>query len=68
MLAELIGFVGHISRIWQLELIGFADWIGHFLPGFLAVFRGVTKMKNKGQRQYQQTMALKSGISLFSRG
>ena len=27
------GFAGPIRRICQLELIGFADWIGQILPG-----------------------------------
>ena len=40
------GFAGKITRICQLELIGFADWIRQFWPGIAAVFKGFIKMKN----------------------
>ena len=65
---ELIGFASWITRIWQLELKGFGNWIGHFLPGIAAVFRGFTKIKNESQRQYQQIIVFKSGTSLVKRG
>ena len=56
MPAELIGFASQIKRICQLELIGFADEIEHFLPGIAAACRGFTKMKNESKRQNQQTI------------
>ena len=43
-----MGFAGRANRICQRELIGFADWIGHFLPGIAAACRGLTKMKLRG--------------------
>ena len=67
-MAELIGFASRITRICQLELIGFGNWIGHFLPGITAVFRGFTEIKNEGQRQYQQNIVFKSGTSSGKRG
>ena len=48
--------------------IGFAIWIGHFLPGIAAVFRGFTKIKNEGQRQYQQIIVIESGTIPVKRG
>ena len=41
-----------------LEVKGFADWIGYFLPGITAVCRGFTKMKNENPRQNQQITVL----------
>ena len=53
---ELIEFVSRITMICQLELIGFANWIRHFLPRIAAVFRGFTKIKNECRRQSQQNI------------
>ena len=52
----------------KLELIGFANWIGHFLPRIAAASRGFTKMKNENQRQYQQITVVNSGTSSPQRG
>ena len=38
-------FATQITRIYQLGLIYFAGWIGHFLPKIAAAFRGFTKLK-----------------------
>ena len=56
LLVELIGFSSQITKICQTELLGFADWIGHVLPGITVAF---TKTKKEGQRQYQQITILK---------
>ena len=68
LLAELLGFVSRITKICQPELIGFGNWIGHFLPGIAAPGSGFTKMKNEGQRQYQQITVFKTGTSLAYHG
>ena len=36
--AELTGFTSWITRICQLELIGFANWIAHFFPKIFRIF------------------------------
>ena len=58
--------LNRIARIFQLELLEFADQIGHFLPGIVAKFRGFTKIKKKyGMRQNQQTIAFKPVIKML---
>ena len=42
---EQRGFARRITRINQLELIGFADWIRQFLPGIAAACKGSPKWK-----------------------
>ena len=49
-------FADRITRICQLELIGFADWIKHFLPGITAACRGFTKMKISGNISKSQSL------------
>ena len=60
MLVELIGFVSRITRICQLELIGFANWIRHFLPGIAAVFRDFIEIKMKVRGNISKTLSLNS--------
>ena len=57
-------------RTWHAELqkaregsAGFGDWIGRFMPGIAVACRGFTKMRNEGQRQYQQITVFKTGTS-----
>ena len=63
LVAELIGLASWITRICQIELIGFAEWNGHFFSGPAAAFQGFHQNENKGQRNYQQITAFKHGTN-----